>query len=441
VVRPYLCRVHDFVHDIVIKMSTEDNLIAILNGATDSDLTDTIHHRLSIMGNTEVHSLPKSWLSRVKSLAVYGDSMPPLSDFRELGVLDLGGSLQNDHLKGIHSSHSLRYLVIGSKCITCIPKEFMKLKNLQTLDLRASGLSELPKKVFRLENLERLCVNSHMKIPDGIGKMSALQELGDINISKPELLKELRKLSKLRVLRIAIWAWDDESLKSSGQQLWDNLCSLVKSAQNIRSLSILTCCSLEFMEGSGETWVTRTLQKLEIRYGTFYNKLPSWFGSLPNISSLTIEVCKLSQHIIDTLGDLSTLRSLFLTSKQIPEGYFFIDGSDRFKNLESLKFASNAMAQNMLAPRKATQQLKRLTIVFQASRTKDINGDFSFGLENLCSLELVRVEIFCFNASQHMVHKAEAAIQEAISRDPNSHPSLEILKLHKKSMIEEEDLR
>jgi hypothetical protein len=195
------------------------------------------------------------------------------------------------------------------------------------------------------------------------------------------------------------------------------------------------------MDGLGDKWAPQSLQMLEIRHSAF-DKLPSWFDSLSNISSLTFEVYKLSQVIIDTLGKLPTLGSLSLTSKDVPEGYFFID-SDRFKKLESLKLVSNAMKEMFAPQEEVTQRLKRVTIVFQASRTEDINKDFSFGLKNLCSLEHVRVEIICYNASHQMVSNAEAAIKEAISRDGNgsSPPNLEIRKLDENSMIKKVDLR
>ncbi|XP_062197777.1 disease resistance protein RGA5-like [Phragmites australis] len=431
------CRGYNFGHDFIISKSTEANFVTILDGPQGRSLPDTVH-RLSIQKNNVVHSLPQGRLSLVRSLVVSGDSdtMPSLSDFPYLRVLDLGGcdSLQDDHLKGIHNSRSLKYLVIGGKCITGIPKEIMNLNSLQTLDLSASGLNELPESVFFLRQLERLCVNSHMKIPDGIGKMSSLQELGDINISKPELLKELCNLTKLWVLRIAIWSWD-ESLKSSVKQLQDNLRSLVQFKENIQSLSILTCCSLDFMDDLGAEWAPPSLQKLEIRYSCFDAK-PRWIDSLQNLSSLSIEVYKLSQEIIDRLGELPTLYSFSLTSKHAPQGKFGID-SDRFKNLANLQFASKAMLKMFAPETQGMQKLKRLTLLFQASRTEDINRDFSFGLENLCSLEHVRVEIICSNASRRVVETAEAAIRKAISTDRSCHPDLEIRRVQEESMIAE----
>jgi hypothetical protein len=432
------CRMYDLVHDFIVSKSIEERFVYILNDSEGRDLSETVHvhQRLYIQGhNNKELDLQIPWLPQVKSLVSCGTA-PSILKFKGLHVMDLGAceSLQASHLKGINNVSSLRYLVIGGKCISGIPKEIAKLEHLRTLDLSASGLNELPEYVFMIRKLERLIVNSQMKISYGIAKMSALQELGDINVTDPELLKSLCKLTKLRVLRISIWSWDD-SLKNYFKQLCDNLRSLVQCTENIQSLSIMTCCSLVFMDDLGENWTPQCLQKLEVGCSAF-DILPSWFGSLSSISTLTIEVYKLSQDIIDTLGRLAGLGSLSLTSKQVPKGYFVI-GSDRFNKLQSLKFVSNAMVE--MFPRQqsnGTEQLKRLMIVFHASRTQDVNKDFCFGLENLSSLEHVRVEIICFDASHNMVKNAEAAVRKAISG--TSIPNLEIRRLQENSMIQDE---
>jgi hypothetical protein len=147
----------------------------------------------------------------------------------------------------------------------------------------------------------------------------------------------------------------------------------------------------------------------------------------------------LSQVTIDVLGKLPALCSLSLKSKRVPEGIFFID-PDSFKKLESLKLASDAMKEMFAPHREATQQLKRLTVVFQASRARDINEDFSFGLENLPFLEHVRVEIICYNATHRIVNDAEAAVREAISRNRSSNPDLEVRRVQEDSMIEETEI-
>ncbi|OEL28994.1 Disease resistance protein RPM1 [Dichanthelium oligosanthes] len=404
------CSVYDMVYDFIISKSTEQNFVAVVDSSQGRSLPDRVY-RLSIQGNSSERTPLQG---------------PLLSD--------------NDHLMGIDNSFLLKYLVIGGNCITGLPQEIANLKLLQTLDLRASGLKELPESVVLIRRLERLCVNSHMNIPDWIGKMEALQELGDINISKPELLKELCKLTKLRVLRFAIWTWD-ESYDEALLVYLDSLVMVKDRHQNIQSLSILTCCSLNFMGKLDvkldDKWTPPSFQKLEIKDSAFFT-LPRWIGSLQNLSSLTVEVYKLSQEMVDILGKLQSLSSLSMTSKHAPEGKFCIV-TDGFKNLTSLHFATNAMGQMFASEPKAMQMLKRLQLWFKALQTEEINQGFNFGVEDLCSLEHVRVEIVCFNATRRVVENAEAAIREAISRGRSRRPNLEIRRVRAADIIENED--
>ncbi|KAL6907928.1 hypothetical protein ACP4OV_002098 [Aristida adscensionis] len=428
------CCVYDLVHDLIISKSTEENFATVFDNRPEIHFPDKVQ-RLSVQGTSSVPQ--EVHLSDVRSLVVSGDAnlMPNLSDFRELRALDLGGcdSLENDHLKGIGNSFLLKYLVMGGNFISGIPKEIVNLKLLQTLDLRASALNKLPEIIFQLRGLERLCVNSHMKIPGGIGKMKGLQELFDVDISRPELLKEIGNLFRLRVLSIAIWSWDGSS-KSYHEALLDYLRSLEQGRQQIHSLSILSSSSLDFMKDLGPKWEPRSLQKLEIKYGKF-DTLPIWMGSFEKLTSLSIEVYQLSQMIIDMLGKLLTLKSLYLTSKYGPEGKFGTD-SDGFKYLTSLHLRSNAMTEIFVHKPEAMQMLKRVKLSFQATQTEDVNQDFKFGLEHLCFVEQVSIEIICFNASRQVVQNAEDKIQRALSQGRSRRPNLDVRRIREKDIIE-----
>ncbi|KAL6908034.1 hypothetical protein ACP4OV_002204 [Aristida adscensionis] len=429
------CCVGSVVHDLIISMSTEENFVTVLDGQYRT-LPNMIH-RLSIQGkNVEQHSLAGT-LSQVRSLVVFGDVdlMPSLSEFQGLRVLDIGKcySLQNDFVQDIGNLFHLQCLILGGKGITHIPDKIGNLIFLETMDLRATAVIELPESIFMVKQLKRLYVNSRTRIPNGIAKLEALQELGDINISNTDLLKELCNLTRIKVIRIAIWSWDE----SYNDPVLEYLSSLVKRKQSIQSLSILTCCSLHFMDSLGMSWAPDSLQKLEIRHSTFL-ELPGWMSSLMNLTSLSIEVFKLSQYIIDTLGGMSNLGSLSLTSKHAPEGKFGIK-TDGFRNLTGFHFASKAMGE-MFAPG-GMKMLKRLKVSFQVSQTKDVFKGFCFGLENLTSVEHVRVEMNCFSASPSAVKDAEAAIQEAVSRGRSNSLNLKIQRVQEREeyMVETED--
>ncbi|CAM0908479.1 unnamed protein product [Alopecurus aequalis] len=403
------CRVNKVGHELIVSLSAEENSITIINKREGQPWPQTVG-RLAI----QVHNvdLPPEQLSNVRSLIVSNllsdessgaNVMSFLSRFENLRVLELGGcgALQNDHLKCIKSLLLLRYLVIGGNNITVIPKYIGYLVFLQTLDLRATRVKELPETIVWARELKCLRVNGHTKMPCGIGKMEALQELGDMNISDAELLKEISNLTNLTVLRIAIWSWDDDY----NEALLSYLGSL--SMRKIMRLSIFTCCSLHILDELNDKQALRSLQKLEIRHSSFLS-LPEWICSLHNLSSLSIEVYKLSQVIIDNLGKLQNLLALSLRSKQAPEGNF----NDGFRKLTSFHFVTNAVGR-IFGPG-AMLSLKRLDLSFQASRTEDVYHGFDFGLGNLSSLEHTRVEIVCFDANIDMVKNAEDAITKAM---------------------------
>ncbi|KAJ1255435.1 hypothetical protein BS78_K218700 [Paspalum vaginatum] len=421
--------VKETVHELVIAMSTQENFVTLLGGQQQGISLSSIVNRLSIQGRNAEQMLPEVHLSQVKSLVVRGHSnwMPSLSMLQDL----------HDDIKDIGSLFHLKCLIIGGKCITHIPEEIGNLVFLETLDLReCCGLIKLPERIVQIKQLKRLYVNSGTNIPQKIGKLEALQELGDIKISEPSLLKELQNLTKLRILQIAIWLWDDEKLKIDHGPLLENLHSLLQVRQNIQSLSILTCCSLDFLDTQDTKWSPQHLQKIEIRNSAF-DKLPTWIDSL-HVSTLSIEVNELSQEMIDILGKLPTLRFLSLTSKHDPQGEFGKD-SNGFKDLESLHLVSNVMVK-MFAPKpEAMQNLKRIKLRFQVSLTEVVNHGFSFGFEDLCSLEYIHVELICFNASRRVVNKAEQAIQGAISMCGNHRPNLTIRRVREDDMTENDE--
>lgn len=433
--KPLSFRVYGLIHDLIVSLLTEENVATILYGQQGGSLKDTVY-QLSIRGNTMPEV--RTSLSPVWSLVVSGDAslMPSLSEFKNLRIMDLGGceSLQNEHLNGVGRLVLLVCLVLRGACITDIPKDIGGLTFLETLDLRGTSIKELPESIVQLIKLKRLYVDSRTKIPNGIEKLEALEELGDVSIKNFVLLREVSKLERLRVLRIAIWSWDESYDNSS---LLKNLQFLGRGKQQIQSLSILSSISLRFLDDLDVKWPS--LQKLEIRHNTF-DKLPAWLCSVENLTSLSIEVDKLSRDIVDMLGNIKNLSSLSVTSKQALDETEERSGigASGFSKLTSFHIFSNAM-EKLFEPG-AMPSLTMLRLSFQASRTNDVNRDFDFGLENLSSLELkhVHVEIICFNATLELVEEAEAAIEDAISRNLNCHPNLKIQRIREEDMMKHE---
>ncbi|EMS64461.1 Disease resistance protein RPM1 [Triticum urartu] len=202
-------RVHDIVLDFIVTRSNEENFVSLLDAQNIPSQCDKIR-RLYIHKKNE-HAAEVSQqnknMSHLRSLHVFGRItwMPPLLDLQILRVLYLEdcNGLKEDHLKNIGSLIHLRYLGLRNTNVKNLPIQIRKLEYLQTLDLRGSGITELPESIVHLKRLRHL-VGQRLRLPDGFGNMEALQELWEINGSKSSINfgKDLQNLIQLRVLGI-----------------------------------------------------------------------------------------------------------------------------------------------------------------------------------------------------------------------------------------------
>jgi len=383
----------------------------------------------------------KSFQQTSLSISCSADSKRDLKINKSLRVLELEGPLGKQHIaKYIGSLHQLRYLVLESTEITVIPRQVGKLQFLQMLDLRKTSVHELPCTFVGLKQLRCLLVNISTKLPAGISNLQALEELQETDISKsPDILEGICTLPELRVLKIALWSWDE----SSSNLLPETLCKLITT--KLKHLSICTSCSLEFKPDDAIQTIFQHVEKLEIQHSTF-DTLPTWIDKLKKLSSLSIEVYLLNEGALQILGGLPDLLFLSLTAKktpeerpkQIPEGRVvgedkLLVGSNGFDNLKTLHLFSRAIGIKF--EKGSMKNLERLKLSFQASLTTD---NLSFGLENLSSLKKVQVEIICFSATEKAVKEAEDAIRHMIWENFGvPKPALEIRRSAEEYMIEE----
>lgn len=141
----------------------------------------------------------------------------------------------------------------------------------------------------------------------------------------------------------------------------------------------------------------------------------------------------LQQADLNILADFHMLRSVDLEVVEATRTRLEINSSaggtghgTTFPCLGSLKFASRAVG--LVFRVGAMQKLQKLYLCFDVAETKDIQGDFDFGLENLTSLKTVNVEIDCRCARVSEVGAVKAALHKATDRNPNR-PTLD-LKCH-----------
>jgi len=148
-----VCRVHDMVLDLITRLANEDGFLATIHDQQPKCQQDRIH-RLSLQTSNEedINHLSAANLCHVRSLIiadVFPEAfkwLPPLSTFPVLRVVCLTGCEEVDNrcFKEICKLIHLRYLGLGYTSITEIPKEIQNLQLLQVLDVRGTGIHELP---------------------------------------------------------------------------------------------------------------------------------------------------------------------------------------------------------------------------------------------------------------------------------------------------------
>ncbi|XP_044390764.1 uncharacterized protein [Triticum aestivum] len=441
--------------DLIVDLSIRENFVTILPSLQRTDLPSEVQ-RLSLRGSNEHDELKAiKNIDQVSSLSLFNGAGPmqPLSKFRGLQVLHLQecdsvknegdsvknerdsvknegvsvknerDSVKNEHLNGLESLDKLRYLVLGSSLITEIPKMIGKLRHLQILDLTATRVKELPSSIVKLTKLRRLLINRSTEVPDKIiGKLEALEELVDIDISKSlNILQEIGTMPELRVLSIALWSWDEHHTTL----LSEIICKL--AMKKLRHLSICSCCLLDL---KSDLQPVLQLEKLEIQ-GSIFDKLPTWINRLTHLRSLSIEIYSLEKNALEVLGKLENLLFLSLVAKRIA-GEKLVIVKNTFCTLQTFLLFNHAMAIEF--EQGAMEKLQRLKLTLQASLTK--TDDLCLGLDTLSSLQHVHVEIICFSATDGAVKAAETAIESMIGNNPGK-PRLEMKRIEEKYMTED----
>ncbi|KAI4983396.1 hypothetical protein ZWY2020_023888 [Hordeum vulgare] len=415
------CRVHDTILDFIISKSIEENFITSLGvPVLTNGIQNKVVRRLSLHSNQGNSAITTSGLvfSHVRSLNVFGNSarIPSLEEFRHLRVLDLKHchQLEDDNLGNIVRLLQLRYLNLKSTRICGFPEQIGRLGCLVVLDLRGNHMmKELPTSIINLGKLSHLLVDNHVKFPDGIAKMQALETLKDVafSVQPMDFLWGLGQLKNLKNLSLDL-DFEDALFnrypivvqQERNKAIVSSLCKL--GTQNLRSMDWIS-----FIQ---EPLCVPAIEKL-INFYLATPQIPKWVSSLRNLQQLHLLAEEVNQDHLCILGSLPTLLILHLSGE--PNGKLRICGEVGFQFLRIFKLSAGYDPVDLLFEAGSMPKLEKLMFNSVCGVEPD---SLDFGIENLPLLSTFRYEVF---GNDNIVRAVRSAMERAASAHPN-HPSL-----------------
>lgn len=343
------CQVNSSFLEYIISRQMEESVfipleISVLK-ENCSPTTERVGQHLAIWRSWERDEFVFNSLdfSRMRSLTVYGkwQSFLISDKMKVLRVLDLEGSsdLKSSELKEmVQRLPRLKLLSLrGCDNITYLPDSLGDLSQLQTLDIRGTSVGMLPKSIIKLRKLQyiragvpqkeealipprnRRCAsasllskfcwhstrNGGVKVPQGMGDMTALHTLGVVNASAAGgkgILKELKGLTQMR--KIGISGINNENI----QHLF--------LAPHLASLSLHFHQENHAVRTDGIDLPSK-LRSLKL-YG-HVESLPLSIKDLHNLTKLRFDTITLKREDIQILGKFEKLRTLCLRVNKVQD--------------------------------------------------------------------------------------------------------------------------
>jgi Leucine-rich repeat (LRR) protein len=431
-----LCQVNGFFHEYIISRSMEENLVFTLEGSCSMNSQRTGRHlAIDKSWDRDINVFKSIDFTRLRSLTVFGEwrSFFISDKMRLLRVLDLeeaNGVTEKDLKQMVDLLPRLKYLSLkGCSHISCLPDSLGDLQQLQTLDIRDTFIIMLPKSIIKLQKLQfiragtttqldndnstiqilpqptgspsssmpsvsrqcrphdiqvsclpefsirRRIIGSRscsVKVPAGIGRLTALNSLGviDVNVERGKaFLEELRNLTLLRDLEVSGINRNNSHMFFSAMSGHRHLESLWMKFDND---------NLGCMDGIAPP--PENLRSLNL-YG-FVGRLPVWMMQLRNLTRISLQMSMLPQEEMDSIDGIQNLRILCLFLKEFQDGK--LQFGRHFRRLHALEIACNSRLQTVTFDSGAMQNLEVLNI-----RCSGVSSMVFSGLEQLCKLKEV----------------------------------------------------
>ncbi|GAU29583.1 hypothetical protein TSUD_153330 [Trifolium subterraneum] len=400
------CRVHDLVHDMILKKCEDLSFCKNISEDGQSALNGIVRH-LSIATNSD-NLMESIESSQVRSLLVpkpytLHESVVRqiTTKYRLLKVFDARiaretkipedlGSLSHlkyFSIKGVKYKYWRHIIVIhenGRQIASALPKSIGMLENLETLDLTDKRVFDVPKEICKLRKLRHFLGYklNLVELKDGIGGMTSLQTLWQVclneNDENIELIKELGKLKQLKKLGLRGVMGRHMSVLSSSINEMQQMEKLYIQSYH-KNTHILSYQRKDIIN------LDLNLPKLQslVLEGNLV-KLPEWIPKHQNLVQLELGYSYLTEDPMKLLKSMPNLMSITL-SQGAYKGEILHFQNGWFKNLKELHLFELYHLKSIFIDQGALPSLERISI-YGASRLHRLPTDIQH-LENLKYLD------------------------------------------------------
>ncbi|XP_047089913.1 disease resistance protein Pik-2-like [Lolium rigidum] len=389
--RMVTCQVNAFIREYIVSRRMEENLVFELGPNCVLTTQRTGRHLIILKGWDRDRIVFESIdFSRLRSLTVFGKwetffISESMSLLRVLDLEDTSGVKDEDLKIMVQWLLRLKFLSLrGCKDISRLPNSLGDLRQLQTLDVRHTRIVKLPASISKLQKLQYVragtkapasappasssrlpeFIRRHglvgVKVPRGIGKLTALHTLGVVNVDASggtAIMEELKKLTQLRKLGVS----------GINRHNINEFFSETSSLVHLESVLVqFDEDSQGFLENISLPW--KNMQSLTL-YG-LQDMLPTLeMDTLKNLRKLDLEMDTLQSIGMEFLTKLPELRIIHLRVKQLVDGKLHF-----YAHMNGLELDT-------------FEKVKILEVTCMSSRLH-----VSFGSKSMKNLELLKID-------------------------------------------------
>ncbi|KAE9450214.1 hypothetical protein C3L33_17873, partial [Rhododendron williamsianum] len=233
---------------------------------------------------------------------------------------------------------------------------------LETLDLKHTRVTTLPKGIFQLCNLRHLLIYWYrlmkyatwdfvigVKIASGISGLTNLQKLSLIKSDKHhEIVKELGALTQLRKLGLV-------DLKREGGKY---LCASVEKMKHLSTLDVSSTNVDEFLDLDYMQSPPPHLQRLYLK--GLLRQFPGWISKLDNLFRIRLKWSRLQNSPLHALQELPNLLELEMVDAFTGDELVFEAGG--FKKLKILHIKQFEQLNTVVVEQGAMPMLQKLSL-------------------------------------------------------------------------------